>query len=52
MQAERWAEARKAAEALAALAPPGAPGPAQMLERIDAELARSAGSAAPESADQ
>jgi predicted CXXCH cytochrome family protein len=42
MQAEDWDRARRFAKELAALAPPGAPGPAEMLERIDAEAAAGA----------
>jgi len=37
MQDEDWKRARKFAKELAALAPPGAPGPSEMLQRIDAE---------------
>ena len=37
MQDQDWERARTFAKELAAMAPPGAPGPAQMLERIDAE---------------
>jgi len=43
LQQGEWARARPYAEQLALLAP-GAPGPAQMLQRIEAEL--SAASAA------
>ncbi|MBW2398412.1 MAG: tetratricopeptide repeat protein [Deltaproteobacteria bacterium] len=44
MQVEDWSRARMFAKELAALAPPGAPGPSQMLERIEAEAS---GSGAP-----
>jgi len=47
MQAEDWKRAQQHARELAALAPPGAPGPAQMLERIEAELSGEAGAADP-----
>jgi predicted CXXCH cytochrome family protein len=44
MQDEDWSRARTFAKELAALAPPGAPGPSQMLERIEAEASGSSGS--------
>ena len=47
MQGEDWSRAQTYAQELAAMAPPGAPGPAQMLQRIEAELAR--GGAPPDS---
>ena len=45
MQAEDWKRAQQHARELAALAPPGAPGPAQTLARLEAELSGGAGAA-------
>jgi predicted CXXCH cytochrome family protein len=52
MQDQDWSRARTFAKELAALAPPGAPGPSRMLERIEAEASGDGAPAKSESSTQ